>query len=73
MTINASTVSAVIWTVFLGSCIYNMAAGVQPTWVSVLCPATLLTIKCWADAICDKILMNALENATEENEDNQDR
>ena len=73
MTINASTVSAVIWTVFLGACIYNMASGVQPTWVSVLCPATLLALKYWADVICDKILMNALENATEENENNQDR
>lgn len=68
MTINASTVSAVIWTVFLGSCIYNMASGVQPTWVSVICPATLLTIKCWADVICDKAI-----EAVFRNEDNQDR
>ena len=67
MTINASTVSAVIWTVFLGSCIYNMAAGVQPTWVSVLCPATLLALKCWADVICDKIIESAFKN-----ENNQD-
>ena len=68
MTINASTVCAVFWTVFLGSCIYNMASGVQPIWVSVLCPATLLALKCWADAICDKIIMSALK----EEEDNQD-
>lgn len=67
MTINASTVSAVIWTVFLGSCIYNMAAGVQPTWMSVLCPATLLALKCWADVICDKIIESAFRN-----ENNQD-
>ena len=68
MTINASTISAVIWTVFLGSCIYNMASGNQPTWVSVLCPATLLALKCWADVICDKIIESAFKS-----EDNQDR
>lgn len=68
MTINASTVSAVIWTVFLGSCIYNMASGGQPTWVSVICPATLLALKCWADVICDKIIESAFKS-----EDNQDR
>ena len=68
MKINSSTVTAVIWTVFLGSCIYNMAAGVQPTWVSVICPATLLALKCWADVICDKIIESAFKS-----EDNQDR
>jgi hypothetical protein len=70
MTINAPTISAVIWTVFLGSCIYNMASGVQPTWVSVICPATLLALKCWADVICDKIIESAFKK---EEEDNQDR
>lgn len=68
MTINFSTVTAVIWTVYLGSCIYNMASGVQPTWVSVICPATLLALKCWADVICDKIIESAFKS-----EDNQDR
>lgn len=68
MTINASTVTAVIWTVYLGGCIYNMASGVQPTWVSVLCPATLLALKCWADVICDKIIESVFRN-----EDNQDK
>ena len=68
MTINSSTVTAVIWTVYLGSCIYNMASGVQPTWVSVLCPATLLALKCWADVICVKIIESAFKS-----EDNQDR
>ena len=68
MTINFSTVIAVIWTVYLGSCIYNMASGVQPTWVSVICPATLLALKCWADVICDKIIESAFKS-----EDNQDR
>ena len=68
MTINASTVSAVIWTVYLGAHIYNMASGVQPTWVSVICPATLLALKCWADVICDKIIESVIRN-----EDNQDR
>ena len=68
MTINLSTVTAVIWTVFLGSCIYNMASGVQPTWVSVICPATLLALKCWADVICDKIIESAFKS-----EDNQDK
>jgi hypothetical protein len=71
MKINSSTVIAVIWTVYLGSCIYNMASGVQPTWVSVICPATLLAIKCWADVICDKIIASTLEELKEE--DNQDR
>lgn len=70
MTINAPTISAVIWTVFLGSCIYNMASGVQPIWVSVICPATLLALKCWADVICDKIIESAFKK---EEEDNQDR
>lgn len=68
MTINASTVTAVIWTVYLGGCIYNMASGVQPTWVSVICPATLLALKCWMDVICDKAIESAFRN-----EDNQDK
>ena len=67
MKINSSTVTAVIWTVYLGSCIYNMASGAQPTWISVLCPATLLALKCWADVICDKIIESAFKS-----EDNQD-
>lgn len=67
MKINTSTVTAVIWTVFLGSCIYNMASGVQPTWMSVLCPATLLALKCWADVICDKIIESAFRNEDDQN------
>jgi hypothetical protein len=47
-----------------------MASGVQPTWVSVICPATLLALKCWADVICDKIIESAFKK---EEEDNQDR
>jgi hypothetical protein len=68
MKINLSTIIAVTWTVYLGSCIYNMASGIQPTWVSVICPATLLVLKCWMDVICDKAIESAFKS-----EDNQDR
>lgn len=40
---------AIIWSAYLVSSILQMAAGVQPSWLSVFCPLICLTAQRWDD------------------------